>query len=117
MKTFIKMLAVFSFICIAFSVSTASTKAPIKTTPAEAYSNSCVVYVSKSTGSPARSVKVSTEISGGVSCIGGRSFRTDSDGKVRLDWVSGCYLKKIYIDGRGYEVDFRDGNSYSITMK
>lgn len=117
MKMFIKMLAVFSFICIAFSVSTASTEAPIKTIPSEVFSNSCVVYVSNSSGSPARSVKVSTEVSRGVSCIGGRSFRTDSYGKVNLEWVSGCYLKKIYIDGRGYEVDFRDGNSYYITMK
>lgn len=79
--------------------------------------NSCIVYVKTSYGSAAKSVKVSTDVSGGISCIGGRSFYTDSDGKVILEWSSGCSLKKIYVDGRGNEVDYRDGGKYEITMK
>ena len=83
----------------------------------DVYDYSCTLYVKKSTGSAARSIKVSTEVSGGISCIGGRSFYTDSDGEVTLKWVSGCYLKKVYVDGRGYEVDYRDGGTYSLTMR
>ena len=79
--------------------------------------NSCTLNVTTSYNSPARSVKVSTEVSGGISCIGGRSFYTDSEGKVTLKWVSGCKLRKIYVDGSGYDVDYRNGNSYSIKMR
>jgi len=117
MKTLSKILAVFAFVCIAFSVSTASTEAPNNISSTEVFSNSCVVYVSTSSNYPARSMRVTTEVSGGISCIGGREFRTDSDGMVTLDWISGCSLKKIYVDGRGYEVDYRDGNTYYLTMK
>ena len=79
--------------------------------------NSCTLFVKKSSGSPARSVKVTTDVSGGISCIGGRSFYTDSDGEVTLQWVSGCYLKKIYIDGKTYEVNYENGRSYTINMR
>lgn len=79
--------------------------------------NTCILYVKTSYGSAARSVKVSTDVSGGISCIGGKSFYTDSDGKAILEWSAGCSLKKIYVDGRGYEVDYRDGGRYEITMK
>ncbi len=79
--------------------------------------NSCIVYITTSYGSAAKSVKVSTDVSGGISCVGGRSFYTNSDGKVTLEWSSGCYLKKIFVDGRGYEVDYKDGNTYNLTMK
>ena len=79
--------------------------------------NTCTVTVKKSTGYAARSVRVSTEVSGGISCIGGRTFYTDSDGEVTLKWVSGCSLKKIYVDGKGYEVNYKDGKNYNLTMK
>lgn len=79
--------------------------------------NTCTLKVKTRHGGAAASVKVSTDVSGGISCSGGRSFRTDSDGEVTLRWVSGCKLRKIYVDGRGYEVDYRDGGSYTITMK
>lgn len=79
--------------------------------------NTCTLTVKTSGGYPARSVKVSTDVSGGVSCIGGRSFTTDSNGTVTLKWVAGCKLRKIYVDGKAYEVDYKDGKDYSITMK
>lgn len=79
--------------------------------------NSCVLSVKKSYGSPATYVRVSTSVSGGISCIGGREFKTDGEGLVTLKWVSGCYLRKIYVDGTAYEVDFTDGNRYELTMK
>ena len=78
--------------------------------------NKCILLVKTSSGNPAKGIKVSTDVSGGISCIGGRSFYTDSDGKVSLEWSSGCYLKKLYINGKGYDVDFKDGNSYTISL-
>jgi hypothetical protein len=79
--------------------------------------NTCTVTVKYSSGSLAKSVKVSTDVSGGISCVGGRSFYTDSDGKVTLEWSSGCYLKKVYVKGTGYDVDYKDGKTYTLTLK
>lgn len=114
MNLIIKNVFFFLTATVLFSLSVAFT--PAKTT-IEMADNSCTVSVTTSYGSPARSVKVSTDVSGGISCVGGRSFYTDSDGEVTLKWVSGCKLRKIYVDGRGYEVDYTNGNSYSIKMK
>lgn len=80
-------------------------------------SNRCRLTVFHSTGSPARSIKVTTDVSGGISCIGGRSFYTDSNGDVILEWSSGCYLRKIYVDGRGENVDYTNGGNYFHTMR
>ena len=77
----------------------------------------CTLYVKYSNGSAATSVKVSTDVSGGISCMGGRDFYTDSDGKVTLKWASGCYLKRIYIKGKSYDVNFKDGETYTIKMR
>lgn len=79
--------------------------------------NTCTLHVKTSYGSDAKSVKVSTDVSGGISCIGGRSFYTNSDGMVTQEWSSGCYLKSIYVDGTGYKVDYRDGGDYTVIMK
>ena len=35
---------------------------------------------------------VRTDVSGGLSCVGGRDFSTDKYGKVTLRWSKGCYL-------------------------
>ena len=79
--------------------------------------NTCTLYVTTSYGSEARSVKVSTDVSGGISCIGSRSFRTDSNGKVTLEWSSGCSLKTIFVDGREYDVNYKNGGTYYLQMK
>lgn len=44
--------------------------------------NTCTLYVTTRSGSAARSIKVSIDVSSGISCVGGRSFYTDSDGRV-----------------------------------
>lgn len=93
------------------------TKAPTSMDVTVDADNTCTLKVKTRHGGAAASVKVSTDVSGGISCSGGRSFYTDSDGEVTLRWVSGCKLRNIYVDGRGYEVDYRDGGSYTITMK
>jgi len=79
--------------------------------------NTCELTVKTKYGSAAKSVKVSTDVSGGISCSGGRTFYTDSDGKVTLRWSSGCYLKHIFIAGKGYDVNFKDGGYYTVRMK
>lgn len=78
--------------------------------------NTCVLNVLTSYGSPAWNIRVTTEVSGGISCIGGRTFYTNRDGQVVLKWSSGCYLRKIYIDGRGRNVDYQNGGSYTESM-
>ena len=79
--------------------------------------NSCTLTVYYSDGSVASSVKVSTDVSGGISCIGGRDFYTNDKGVVTLYWSEGCYLKKVYVKGNGYDVDYKNGNKYSLTLK
>ena len=79
--------------------------------------NTCTLYVKTRYGSAAKSAKVSTDVSGGISCAGGRTFYTDSDGKVTLKWSKGCYLKHIYIKGKGYDVNFKNGETYTIKMR
>lgn len=79
--------------------------------------DTCTLTVKTKYGGKASSIKVSTDVSGGISCSGGRSFYTDSNGEVTLKWVSGCKLNKIYVDGSGYDVEYRNGGNYTITMK
>ena len=79
--------------------------------------NSCTLTVYYSDGSVAGSVKVSTDVSGGIGCLGGRDFYTNDKGVVKLYWSEGCYLKKVYVKGNGYDVDFKNGSSYSLTLK
>lgn len=77
---------------------------------------SCQLTVLHNNGSAAKYVDVSTDVSGGLSCSGGRTFETNRDGQVTLFWVKGCYLKKIFVKGKGYTVDYRDGGRYTITI-
>ena len=79
--------------------------------------NACTLKVYYSDGSVAGSVKVTTDVSGGISCMGGRDFYTNDKGVVTLYWSEGCYLKKVYVKGNGYDVDYKNGNSYSLTLK
>lgn len=118
MKT-IKIIILFSLLFFAscyFSTTIFSAQSNTVKVAYDLGNNSCKLQVNTSAGSPAKSVKVSTDVSGGISCVGGRTFYTDSDGRVTLEWSSGCYLKKIFIDGKGHDVNFKDGNSYTISM-
>ena len=78
---------------------------------------SCKVTVYYKNGSLAKHVTVKTDVSGGISCVGGRDFDTDKEGVVTLKWVKGCYLKKVYVKGKGYDVDYKDGKSYTLTLE
>ncbi len=113
MKNLIKLTGVFAIVIVMFAVTTAFTSEGSSNSSGD---NSCTVTVKYSNGSLAKSVKVSTDVSGGISCIGGRDFYTDSDGEVTLKWSSGCYLKKVYVKGDGYKVDYKDGNSYTLIL-
>lgn len=113
MKKAIKFFGVLSFVLLIFVVSTAFIGV---NSSAGADDYSCVVSVKTSDGSAAAYVKVTTEVSGGISCIGGRDFETDAKGKATLFWSKGCKLKKVYVKGTGYSVDYQDGGSYTLTL-
>ncbi len=112
MKNVFKAAGIFSLVLMLFAVCTAFTG----TNAAGDDDYSCTVIVKYSDGSLATSVKVSTDVSGGISCAGGRDFYTDKNGEVTLKWVKGCYLKMVYVKGTGYKVDYQDGKSYTLTM-
>ena len=79
--------------------------------------NSCTLTIYYSDGTVASTIKVSITVSGGSECIGGSDFFTDNKGVVTLYWGKNCYLKKVYVKGQGYNVDYyRNGNSYSLTL-
>jgi hypothetical protein len=87
------------------------------TANASADDQSCKVTVYYKNGSLAKYVKVSTDVSGGISCIGGRDFETNDAGVVTLKWVKGCYLKKVYVKGKAYTVDYQDGKQYTLNLE
>jgi hypothetical protein len=77
---------------------------------------SCTVTVRYKNGALAKGVTVTTSVSGGISCLGGRDFKTGAEGAVTLKWVKGCYLKKVFVKGDTYEVDYKDGKTYTLTL-
>lgn len=102
-----------------FSLVLMSFTSSIDNTEAAPYdgNNSCTVTITSSYGSAAKSTDVKTVVSGNASCMGGRTFTTDSDGEVDLEWSAGCKLKKVYIKGNYYNVDYKDGGNYSLKLK
>ena len=79
--------------------------------------NTAVVTVLNSNGSPANSVTVTTHVSGGVACVGGRSFTTDRNGRVTLRWARGCNLNRVYVRGTRYDVRFQNGGTYTLRLR
>ena len=77
---------------------------------------SCTVTVYYKDGSLAKNLKVTTDVSGGISCIGGRDFETNKSGEVTLKWAKGCNLKKVFVKGKGYSVDYKDGKTYNLNL-
>ena len=110
----LKMFGLFAMILAFFSSTIAFSNE--NSTAITGSDNTCTVTVKYKNGSLAKSVKVSTEVSGGISCVGGRKFYTNSDGKATLEWSKGCYLKTVYVNGTGYKVDYKDGNNYTLTI-
>lgn len=79
--------------------------------------NSCTLTVYYSDGSKASSVKVTTDVSGSIGCMCSRVFYTDDKGVVKLSWSEGCYLKKVYVKGNGYDADyFKDDGNYTLIL-
>lgn len=113
MKKTIQLAGVLTLILALFTLNTAFTSANMSSDS----DNTCTVTVYNSDGSKAQYVKVSTDVSGGISCIGGRDFTTDKNGVVTVKWSKGCYLKKVYVKGKGYDVDYQNGKSYTLTIK
>jgi len=111
-KTALKIGGLISFVVMLLVATTAFTVA--NNTSEDDYS--CELTVKYNDGSKAASVKVTTDVSGGISCSGGRNFYTDKDGFVTLKWASGCKLKMVYVKGTGYKVDYQNGKSYTLTL-
>lgn len=74
---------------------------------------SCTVTIKYANGDPAESVTVTASYGG----IGGQhDFKTNDEGVVKLTW-EGSDIKYLYIKGDKYEVDYRDGKSYTLILK
>ncbi len=74
---------------------------------------SCKVTIKYGNGDPADRVTVTASYHG----IGGQhDFKTDDNGVVILTWHVND-IKCLYIKGDKYEVDYRDGKSYTLTLK
>lgn len=113
MKKMMKVLGGITLLMMLFVVTSAF-KSVYNTSSDD---QTCKVTVYTSNGERAKYVKVSTDVSGGISCCGGRTFETDRDGVAILYWVKGCKLTKVYVKGTAYKVDYKDGGSYTLTLK
>lgn len=113
MKKILKATGLLAFVMMVFVATTAFTS--VNNVQSDDYS--CKVTIYYSNGSAASHVKVTTDVSGGLSCSGGRNFETNSDGEVTLLWASGCKLTTVYVKGTGYSVDYKDGGKYKLTLK
>lgn len=111
MKSVLKITGIFSLVFMLYAVTSAFTSSSSSNSD-----HSCTLTVKYSNGSSAASVKVTTDVSGGISCSGGRDFYTDKNGVVTLKWVKGCKLSRVYVKGTGYKVDYQDGKSYTLTL-
>lgn len=112
MKKTMKIAGLMALVMMLFVVTTAFTSV----NKAEGDDYSCKVTITYSDGSAAAYVKVTTEVSGGLSCLGGRNFETNKNGEVTLLWASGCKLKTIYVKGDAYSVDYKDGGKYKLML-
>ena len=75
---------------------------------------SCKVTVKYQNGDPAKYVTVTAGY-GGIAG-GQHDFKTDGDGVVTLTWDM-HEIKCLWVKGNKYEVDYRDGKSYTLTLK
>ena len=112
MKKALKISGLMALVLMVFVAVTA-----FKSVDAVQGDQSCKVTVYYSNGSLATHVTVKTDVSGGISCCGGRSFETDGDGVAILYWAEGCKLSTVYVKGTGYKVDYKDGGSYKLTLE
>ena len=79
--------------------------------------NSLTIYVESSSGSAKSGVKAVGGVCGGIACAGQTDkVYTDSDGKATIYFSDGCRVCKIYLNGKAYEGDYRDGGSYTLRM-
>jgi len=78
--------------------------------------DSCTVYVKRKGGSAAGGIRVATDVCGGISCSGGRTFYTNNDGQSTLKWVKGCKLCIIYVDGTTHKGEYKSGGTYTFTL-
>ena len=73
---------------------------------------SCTVIIKYQNGDPAESITVTASYSSG----GQHDFKTNGSGVVTLTRDMHD-IKALYIKGNKYEVSYRDGGSYTLTLK
>jgi len=113
-KNIFKFAGVLILIVAIFAISTAFTGKETKSTSSK---NSCTVYVKYSNGSAAEGIKVSGDVCGGVSCVGGTgNVYTDKNGKATIEWSEGCRLCYIYVKGTSHKGDYQNGKTYNFTL-
>lgn len=113
-KNLFKITSVFTIVVAIFVLSTAFSGKEKKETSSM---NSCTVYVKYSSGSPASGIKVSGDVCGGVSCVGGTgNVYTDKNGKATIEWSDGCRLCYIYVKGTSHKGDYQNGKTYNFTL-
>jgi hypothetical protein len=103
-------------ICVMILMAVAFVSINAAPVTADDSDQSCTVTVKYKNGALAKSVTVTTSVSGGMSCLGGRDFKTNGEGVVTLKWVKGCYLKEVFVKGDTYKVDYKDGKTYTLTL-
>ena len=72
---------------------------------------SCKLTVYYQNGDPADYVTVTA-----ASRHGQHDYKTDGNGQVTLTWEY-ADITHLYVKGDKYEVDYRDGGSYTLTLK
>lgn len=113
-KNILKIAGVLTLVLAIFAISTAFTGKETKEMSAK---NSCTVYVKYSNGSAAEGIKVSGDVCGGISCVGGTgNVYTDKNGKAIIEWSDGCRLCYIYVKGTSHKDDYQNGKTYNFTL-
>ena len=110
---FVRIAGVLTILLAFFTIGTAFMG---KSTFSADDDNSCIVIVKYSGGSVAESIKVASDVCGGISCSGGRTFYTDKEGKANVKWVKGCKLCAIYVKGTEHKGVYENGKTYTFTL-
>ena len=79
--------------------------------------NTAVITVLDRNGSPVNSVTVTTQVSGGVACIGQRSFTTDRNGRVTVRWPRNCNVTRVYVRGTRYDIRLQNGGTHTLRLR
>lgn len=114
MKNILKITGILSLVVVMLSVIFSFNN---NTAVADESEYSCTVKVLDKNGDPMPYTKVSTFVSGGMFCEGGRDFETNQNGVATIKWIKSCNLAKLCVKGDCYNVEnYEDGGSYTLRI-